>query len=68
MICKVLISNKVDSVIKKYKKSNSTLFKKFDKLYKEIELHQRTGIGHPEPLIKGKDARCSPHRSRQNNL
>lgn len=37
----------------KYKKSNPNAFKKIIKLMPELELHPRSGTGHPESLIKG---------------
>ena len=40
-------------VIKKWKKSNVALYKKYTKILEELMLHPRTGIGHPEPLVKG---------------
>lgn len=42
-------------VIKKWKKSNPSAFKKLYRLLPELEQHPRTGTGHPEPLKGGKD-------------
>jgi toxin YoeB len=47
---KVSVSKEADRVIEKYRKSNPAVFNKFNKLYDELELHPRTGTGHPEPL------------------
>ncbi len=43
----------VEDVIRKWKKSNPKLFKKYEKIYLELSEHPRTGIGHPEPLVGG---------------
>lgn len=48
-------------VIKKWKKSNPRLFKKYQQLYHELAEHPRTGIGHPEPLVGGQDVTYSRH-------
>jgi len=47
--------------LKKYKKSNPSVFKKAASLLDEIAEHPRTGTGHPEPLVKGSDTRYSRH-------
>lgn len=40
--------------IKKWKKSNSYLYRKlYDNIFPELVDHPRTGIGHPEPLKSG---------------
>lgn len=52
---------KVLKTIGKWKKSNPALFKKLDKVLKDISEHPRMGIGHPEPLIGGKDVTWSRH-------
>ena len=41
--------------IKKWKKSNKALYKKFETLLHELIEHPRTGTGHPEPLVGGRD-------------
>lgn len=51
----VRVSFDAEKVIKKWKKSNPQLFKKYQKLFHELADHPRTGTGHPEPLIGGKD-------------
>lgn len=51
----VRVSFDAEKVIKKWKKSNPQLFNKYQKLFHELADHPRTGTGHPEPLIGGKD-------------
>lgn len=55
----VKVSTEADKVIRKWKKSNPQLLKKYQKLMD----HPRTGIGHPEPLKGGKDITWSRHVS-----
>lgn len=47
--------------LKKWKKSNPQLFKKATKILFDIMEHPRTGLGHPEPLVGGKDITYSRH-------
>lgn len=61
MIYDIIISKSADTVIRKWKKSNPNLFKKYQKIYKELMDHPRTGIGHPEALIGGNDILYSRH-------
>lgn len=49
------ISDHADKIIRKWKKSNPQLFKKYQRIYHELADHPRTGIGHPEPLKGGND-------------
>ncbi len=51
----------VEKVLKKWKKSNPQLFKKYNKIYHELVDHPRTGLGHPEPLIGGQSVTYSRH-------
>ena len=53
MSYQIKVSPLADKVLRKWKKSNPQLFKKYQKLYHEISDHPRTGTGHPEPLIGG---------------
>lgn len=53
MIYALEFTDKAKKSIKKWKKSNATLYKKYTKILEELMLHPRTGIGHPEPLVKG---------------
>ncbi len=46
-------SKKAEKVIKKWKKSNPSLFKKLRDILPELEEHPETGTGHPEPLKGG---------------
>ena len=57
----IKISTEADKVIKKWKKSNPQLFKKYQKLYHELADHPRTGIGHPEALKGGNNVTWSRH-------
>ena len=43
----------VKKTLKKWKKSNPSVFEKASKILEELVEHPRTGTGHPEPL-KGK--------------
>lgn len=45
----------------KWKKSNSRLFNKAVSLLDDIMDHPRTGLGHPEPLVKGNNITYSRH-------
>ena len=61
MTYSIKYSKNVDKILKKWKKSNPVLFKKYAKILEELMLHPRTGIGHPEALIGGNDIRWSRH-------
>lgn len=61
MIYTVITSKSAEDVIKKRKKSNPKLFKKYQKIYHELMDHPRTGIGHPEALIGGNSILYSRH-------
>lgn len=58
----------VEKVLKKWKKSNPLLFKKYQKLYNELMDHPRTGIGHPEPLFGGSNITWSRHITAQDRI
>ena len=58
---KVELSSAADKVIRKWKKSNPQLWKKYEKIYHELADHPRTGLGHPEALIGGNDITWSRH-------
>lgn len=58
----------VEDVIKKWKKSNPKLFKKYEKIYLELSSHPRTGIGHPEPLVGGNSILYSRHISAHDRI
>ena len=62
------IAPEADRVIKKWKKSNPQLFKKYQKIYYELMDHPRTGIGHPEPLKGGGDVTYSRHISAHDRI
>lgn len=64
----VRVSTDAEKVINKWKKSNSQLFKKYQKLFHELADHPRTGTGHPEPLIGGKDVTYSRRLSAHDRI
>ena len=68
MIYSIVYSKDVDKILKKWKKSNPVLFKKYCKLLEELMLHPREGIGHPEPLIGGNEIRWSRHVSKHDRI
>jgi toxin YoeB len=53
MSYRIHFSDEAQKVIKKWKKSNPTSFKKLYRLLPELEEHPKTGTGHPEPLKGG---------------
>ena len=55
----VKVLPEAEKVIKKWKKSNPQLFKKYQKIFHELADHPRTGIGHPEALKGGNDVTYS---------
>lgn len=61
MMYAVEYSKSADKTLKKWKKSNPRLFKKATAILIDIMEHPRTGIGHPEPLVGGKDITYSRH-------
>ena len=54
MSYQVNVTTEVQDVLKKWKKSNPQLLKKFQKIFHELVEHPTTGTGHPEPLKGGK--------------
>lgn len=61
MIYKISVLPEAEKVLKKQKKSNPQLYKKYNKIYHELTDHPRTGIGHPEPLVGGQSITYSRH-------
>ena len=61
MMYTIRVSDGVDTVLAKWKKSNPNLFKKYKKIYKELLEHPKTGLGHPEALRGGGDITWSRH-------
>lgn len=57
----VKVSTEADRVLKKWKKSNPQLWKKYQKIYHELIDHPRTGLGHPDALKGGNDITYSRH-------
>ena len=61
MTYSVSYSKAIDKGLKKWKKSNSALFKKYCRILEELMLHPREGLGHPEALVKGNNIKWSRH-------
>ena len=61
MIYSIEYSKAAEKTLKKWKKSNPRLFKKATTILMDIMQHPRTGIGHPKPLVGGKDVTYSRH-------
>ena len=64
----VKVSTDADKVIRKWKKSNPQLWKKYQKIYHELMDHPRTGLGHPEALKGIKDITWSRHVSAHDRI
>jgi len=58
---RVEVSSSADKVVRKWKKSNPQLWKKYEKIYHELADHPRSGLGHPEALVGGKDVTWARH-------
>ena len=58
---KIEVSSEADRIVRKWKKSNPQLWKKYQKIYHELIDHPRVGLGHPEALKGGKDITWSRH-------
>ena len=54
-------SKAAERTLKKWKKSNPQLFRKATKILFDIMEHPRTGLGHPEPLVGGKEITYPRH-------
>ena len=61
-------SSKAEKILKKWKKSNPKAFKKLRNLLPELEMHPRTGTGHPEPLRGGDGITYSRHITKHDRL
>lgn len=57
----VTFANSAKKVLKKWKKSNPSVFMKASAILEELVEHPRTGTGHPEALKGGKDISYSRH-------
>lgn len=68
MMYAVEFSKAAGKTLKKWKKSNPVLFKKASATLMDIMEHPRTGIGHPEPLVGGKDITYSRHITAQDRI
>ena len=62
------ISDHADKIIRKWKKSNPQLFKKYQRIYHELADHPRTGTGQPEPLRGGNDITYSRRLSAHDRI
>lgn len=61
-------SKQTERILRKWKKSNPIVFNKFKNLLKELGEHPRTGTGHPEPLVGGRDITWSRHITRNDRM
>lgn len=68
MMYTIEYSKSAEKTLKKWKKSNPQLFKKATKILFDIMEHPRTGLGHPEPLVGGKDITYSRHITAHNRI
>ena len=68
MSYRIQFAEEAQRVIKKWKKSNPTSFKKLYRLLPELEQHPRTGTGHPEPLKGGNGITYSRRLSGQDRI
>ena len=68
MSYRIHFSDEAQKVIKKWKKSNPTSFKKLYRLLPELEEHPKTGTGHPEPLNAGNGITYSRRLSGQDRI
>ena len=57
----IKLKKSVEKTVSKWKKSNPKLHKKFKEIFYELVEHPKTGLGHPEALVKGNDIRWSRH-------
>lgn len=58
---RIEVTSASDKVIRKWKKSNPSLWKKYKIIYDELIEHPRTGLGHPEALKGGNGVTWSRH-------
>ena len=61
MLYTIRVSDCVDKVLAKCKKSTPTSFKKYKKIYNAVLEHPKTGLGHHEALRGGGDITWSRH-------
>ena len=61
MMYRIEFSKSADKTLRKWKKSNPQLFAKATKILLDIMEHPRSGLGHPEALVGGKDVTYSRH-------
>ncbi len=58
---RIEVTSDSDKVIRNWKKSNPSLWKKYKIIYDELIEHPRTGLGHPEALKGGNGVTWSRH-------
>ena len=68
MSYRIQFSEEAQRIIKKWKKSNPTSFKKLYRLLPELEAHPKIGTGHPEPLKGGHGITYSRRLSGQDRI
>lgn len=64
----IVFAKSVEKVLKKWKKSNPSLFNKASSIFEELTEHPRTGTGHPEALKGGNDITYSRHITASNRI
>lgn len=64
----IVFDSSVDKIIKKWQKSNPIFNKQLKKIVKELQVHPRTGLGHPEALKGGGNVIYSRHINRNNRI
>ena len=57
----IKLKKSVEKTVSTWKKSNPKLHKKFKGIFYELVEHPKTGLGHPEALVKGNNIRWSRH-------
>ena len=68
MMYEVQVTPSASKTLKKWKKSNPNLYKKYQKLFHELVDHPRTGTGHPEPLKGSPEGRWSREITKKHRM
>lgn len=68
MSFRIEFSQEAQCTIKKWKKSNPSLFRKLYRMLPELAEHPRTGTGHPEPLKGGSGSTYSRRLSAHDRI
>ena len=62
-------SPKADEHILAYRKAgNKIALARIERIFKELKMHPKTGIGHPEKLKDDKEERWSRHIDKKNRM